>query len=241
MSITGGRTTFPSPLDVSLPPECDGWGELYSIHSLFAEDRRVFEEGRFWFQDAVHCAEPFYPFDMVCMDSIMTGISHVSARLFAVPTSLGLEIRILGGYSYLSPNSITEEATIAARAEMFTARGGYYYEHWDELDTRWREKVQAEIRELEALAVPDLPEVEDDALVTEGRGVGSAHALLLAYDRLLASFDRLGHYHFELVNLGYGAYLALYELCRQQFPDISDQANRDDGVGDRRGGAPAGR
>jgi pyruvate,water dikinase len=39
-----------------------------------------------------------------------------------------------------------------------------------------------------------------------------------------ASFDRLGHYHFELVNLGHGAYLALYELCRQEFPDISDQA-----------------
>jgi pyruvate,water dikinase len=166
---------------VVLPPEYAGWEELYPIHSLFAEDRRAFEEGRFWFQDAVHCAEPYYPFDMVCIDSIMTGISQVSARLFAVPTSLGLESRILGGYSYLSP---TDEATIAARAEMFMARGGYYYERWDELDARWREKVQAEIRELEALTVPDLPEVEDGALVTEGSGVGSAHALLLAYDRL---------------------------------------------------------
>src|SRR5262249_21783082 len=28
---------------------------------------------------------------------------------------------------------------------------------------------------------------------------------------------------FELMNLGYGAYLALYELCREAFPDISDQ------------------
>ena len=33
----------------------------------------------------------------------------------------------------------------------------------------------------------------------------------------------VGHYHFELVNLGYGAYLALYELCRRAFPDIADQ------------------
>ncbi len=33
-----------------------------------------------------------------------------------------------------------------------------------------------------------------------------------------------GCYHFELVNLGYGAYLGLYELYRQEFPDISDQA-----------------
>jgi len=226
MSITRGqalRTGFPSPLDVTLPPECEGWEEMYPIHSVFAEDRRVFEESRFWFQDAVHYAEPYFPFDMVCNDSIANGFSQASARLFAVPTSLGLEYRILGGYIYLSPNSITDEVTIAQRVELFASRGGYYYEHWAQLDLHWREKVRAEIGELEALVVPDLPEVEPESLVSEGRGVGAAHALLLAYDRLLEGFDRLGHYHFELVNLGYGAYLAFYELCRQEFPDISDQ------------------
>ena len=115
------------------------------------------------------------------------------------------------------------QAALAQRAELFAARGGYYYEHWDELDRLWREKVRAEIRELAALGVPNLPDVEDAALVTEGRGVGSAHALLRAYDRLLESFDLMGHYHFELLNLGYGAYLALYDRCRHVFPDISDQ------------------
>jgi pyruvate,water dikinase len=136
----------------------------------------------------------------------------------------------LGGYVYLSPNSIADEAVIAARAELFGAPGGYYYEqprsplsdaefdrarrgasarhpavaHWEELDRRWREKVRAEIRELEALEVPELPEVEDETLVRKG-SVGSSHRLLEAYDRLLASFDRFCQYHFELMNLGYGA------------------------------------
>jgi pyruvate,water dikinase len=215
---------FPSPLEVTVPAECEGWEELYPVHSLFAEDRRAFEESRFWFQDTVHYAEPYYPFDVVDLDCIGAGFSQASARLFAVPTSLGLEARILGGYIYMSPNSITEEATIARREELFAVRGGYYYEHWDELDAQWREKVEEEIRELEALAIPDLPEFEDEALVTESYGIGSAHALLVAYDRLLQGFDRIGHFHFELVNLGYGAYQALYELCRQEFPDISDQA-----------------
>jgi pyruvate,water dikinase len=41
---------------------------------------------------------------------------------------------------------------------------------------------------------------------------------------VLEGFDRMGHYHFELVNLGYGAYLALYDLCRTSFPDMSDHA-----------------
>jgi pyruvate, water dikinase len=230
MSITEGRTGvepgvgFPSPLEVVVPCECDGWEELYPPHNLFAEERGEFEESRFWFQDAVHYPEPHFPFDVVSLDSTVTGLSQASARLFAVPTSLGLEQRVLGGYTYLSPNSITDAATIARRTELFTARGGHYYGSWEELDRRWRGKVEAEIAELAALTVPTLSDVEDEALVTQARGVGSAHALLVAYDRMIEGFDRVGQYHFELVNLGYGAYLALYELCRQEFPDISDQA-----------------
>ena len=102
-------------------------------------------------------------------------------------------------------------------------RGGYYYEHWDELYAGWLKRVEAAIRELETLAVPELPEFEDELVVTEGRGLGSSHALLVAYDRLLEGLDRIWQYHFELLNLGYGAYLVFYELCRQAFPGLSDQ------------------
>jgi pyruvate,water dikinase len=213
---------FARPLEVAVPPECEGWEELYPPHALFAEDRRAFEESRFWFQDSVHYPEPHYPFDALLFDCIAVNFSQTSARRFAVPTSLGLEQRILGGYVYLSPNSITDEVEIAARAELFTARGGYYYEHWDELDQQWRENVRAEIRALEALEVPHLPDLEDEALVRAGGGVASSHRLLIAYDRLLESFDRISQYHFELMNLGYGAYLALYEVSREAFPDISE-------------------
>ena len=213
---------FQSPLEVTLAPECEGWEELYPPHALFAEDRRAFEQSRFWFQDALRYAEPYYPFDAILLDYIAVNFNQTSARRFAVPTSLGIEQRILGGYVYLSPNSITDEATISARAELFAVRGGYYYEHWDELDRRWRENVAREIRELEALEVPELPAVEDEAQVTAGGGVASSHRLLGAYDRLLEGFDRVCNYHFELMNLGYGAYLALYELCSEAFPDISE-------------------
>jgi phosphohistidine swiveling domain-containing protein len=214
---------FPSPFDIPIPPGCEGWEELYAPHSRFSERRRAFEEGRFWFQDAVHYAEPYYPFDAVLPEFLLVGFSQASARLFVVPPSLGLECRILNGYVYLSGNSVTNQAMIARRAKLFERRGGYYYDHWKELDAQWRDKVETEIHELEALEVPKLPEVEDESLVREGRGYGSAHRLLVAYDRLLEGLDRICHYHFELVNLGYGAYLVFYEVCRQAFPDISDQ------------------
>jgi phosphohistidine swiveling domain-containing protein len=220
----GLRAGFPSALEVCVGPECAGWEEFYPQHMLFAEDRRAFEEGRFWFQDAVHYAEPYYPFDALLLDCIAVNFSQTSARRFAVPTSLGIEHRILCGYVYLSPNSVTDKATIAAREELFAMRGGYYYEHWEEFDRQWRDRVQRELRELEALEVPPLPEVEDEALVTAGGCIASSHRLIVAYDRLLESFDRVCNNHFELMNLGYGAYLALYELCRDAFPDITEIA-----------------
>ena len=66
-------------------------------------------------------------------------------------------------------------------------------------------------------------ELEDESIVTEGRGLGSSYALLQAYDRLLEGIDRIFQYHFEFLGLGYGAYLVFYERCRQAFPDIPDQ------------------
>jgi pyruvate, water dikinase len=214
---------FPMPLEVKVPLDCEGWEELYPAYVLFSEHRRALDEKRFWFQDAVHYAEPYYPFDAVTLEYGVVGLDQASARLFVVPPSLGIEWRMLNGYVYFSANSITDEAAMARRADLFTPRAGFYYEHWDDLDARWQEKVEQEIRELEALLVPVLPEVEDESLVYEGRGWGTAHSLIAAYDRLLESLDRIGHYHFELVNLGYGAYLMFYEACRQAFPDITDQ------------------
>jgi pyruvate,water dikinase len=83
--------------------------------------------------------------------------------------------------------------------------------------------VQETIDELSSIDVPELADIEDEAIVTEGRGIGSTHALLVAYNRLLESIDRIWQYHFEFLNLGYAAYLVFYELCKQSFPDIADQ------------------
>ena len=215
---------FSSPFEVPIPPPCEGWQEMYAYHVVFSEDRRDFDEGRFWIQDGLHCAEPLYPLDAAWLDCGVVALNQASARLFAIPPSLGIEYRVLNGYFYFNATTVTDEATLAGRAELFAKRGGYYYEHWEQLYAQWREKVEAAIRELEAIAVPDLPEFEDETIVTEGRGLGSSHALLVAYDRMFEGFDRIWQYHFELLNLGYGAYLAFYALCRQAFPEIPDQS-----------------
>ncbi len=217
------RKGFPSPFDVAIPPGCEGWEEMYAHHAVFNEERRSFDEGRFWFQDAVHSPEPFCPFDSVWFEYAVVALNQASARLFALPPSLGVEYRILNGYVYLSASSVTDDEVLARRAELFARRGGHYYEHWDALYEAWVEKVERTNHELLELVVPELPELEDEAVVTEAGGVGSSHKLLVAYDNVLEALDRIFQYHFELLNLGYAAYLVFYELCRQAFPDISDQ------------------
>jgi pyruvate,water dikinase len=221
---TGARRTgFPSPFEVEIPPECAGWEEMYADHVVFGEDRRAFEESRFWFQDGLHAAEPVYPFDSFLFEYAVVALNQASSRLFVNPGSLGIECRILSGYIYASSNSVTDEAIVARRTELFARRSGYYHEHWNELYERWLEKVEGATRELVDLEIPALAEVEDESVVTEGRGLGSSHALLHAYDRLLEGVDRIFQYHFEFLGLGYGAYLAFYELCRKAFPDVTDQ------------------
>ena len=217
------RAGFPSPFEVAIPPVCDGWEEMYAHHVLFGEERRTFEETRFWFQDGLHAAEPLYPFDSFLFEYAVVALDQANSRLFAVPQSLGVECRILNGYVYASTNLVTDDAALAERAELFSRRSGHYYKHWDELYERWLDKVEAATSELIALEVPEMGEFEDESIVTEGRGLGSSYALLQAYDRLIEGVDRVFQYHFEFLSLGYGAYFVFYEQCRQAFPDITDQ------------------
>jgi pyruvate, water dikinase len=214
---------FLSPFEVPTPDGCEGWESMYPYYARFSEERRESEEARGWFRDGMHFPEPMFPFDFVTADSPYMCLGQANSRIFAVPPALGIDHRVLYGWVYMSANAVTDPAEIGRRAELFGARAGFYFQNWDELYGRWRAKVEETIGELEALEVPDLPDIEDEAVVTEGRGIGATHTLLVAYNRLLESVDRIWQYHFEFLNLGYAAYLVFYELCKQSFPDIPDQ------------------
>ena len=134
---------------------------MYPYHVLFSEDRGAAEGERFWFQDALHGPEPVHPFDFVWWNYAVPALNQASSRLFVVPPSLGSENRVLNGYVYVSANSVTDEETLARRAELFSRRGGYYFQHWDEIHEHWVKKVEQTTRELELLEVPELPEYED--------------------------------------------------------------------------------
>jgi pyruvate,water dikinase len=215
---------FTSPFEVPEPEGCEGWESMYPYYALFDDRNREGEESRGWFRDGMHFPEPMYPFDFVTADSPYLALGQANSRIFLVPPALGIDHRVLNGWVYMSSNGVADEAEIGRRAGEFQKRAGFYFQNWDELYGKWQTKVEAEIQGIESLEVPALPEWEDEAVVTEARGIGSSHTLLVAYNRLLESVDRIWQYHFEFLNLGYAAYLVFYELLKKEFPDIKDQA-----------------
>jgi pyruvate,water dikinase len=121
---------------------------MYAYHMLFAEERRESDELRFRLQDGVHGAEPLYPFESLWIECAIVALNQANARMFVVPPSLGIELRILNRNYYFSANSVTDPAELGRRTELFAQRGVHYYQHCDDIYERWCEKIEAATREL---------------------------------------------------------------------------------------------
>jgi len=131
---------------------------------------------------------------------------------------------VLNGYAYLSPVGVADPAEIEARVPHFLERAGFYFQNWATLYEQWMGKIRGLIGEMEALSFEPLPDKEDLAVVTEGRGMGSGFELQRSYHRLVDLALQLWQYHFEFLNLGYAAYLDFFGFCKQAFPSIPDLA-----------------
>jgi pyruvate, water dikinase len=223
MSAIAGDRTFPSPFAIETPAGAEGWEDLYPYYYVFSDARRDFEEGKFWFFDGMHNPEPVYPFDAIMTENWAVAVNQLTTRVWQIPPSLGIDHRVVNGYLYISPNAITDPDVIAARAEVFGKRAGHYFENWDSIYAAWIDKATDCIERLKQIEFAPLPELEDERVVTEHHGVYAAQRLQRRYADLIASLHEMGSYHFEMLNLGYGAYLTFREFCQNAFPGIADR------------------
>jgi pyruvate,water dikinase len=215
--------SFPSPFAITAPEGAEGWERLYPYYALFSEDRRAFEESKLWFHDAMHYPEPVYPFDLLMPEDTWVILNQNTTKVFRVPSSLGLDHRVVNGYIYVSPTVITDDAEIQRRAKDFQERAGHYFAHWDELYDNWVRKAEDCRARLKAITFDPLPAVEPLEVVTEGRERTSGYRLMEAYETLLANVHEEAYLHFEMLGLGYGAFLTFRDFCATAFPGIRDQ------------------
>ncbi len=219
MSDPQANKTFPLPSEIADAAGAEGWQDMYPYFTRFQPE----DDGRFWFYNSMHFPEPMPPFDAVTAEVPYTAIGANTARVFAFPTTLGIDHRIVNGRVYISANPVTDPAEIERRAEVFGERAGYYYENWDRLYDGWKERIADLIDEIESITVPQLPEFEDLHMVTEGRGIAQNHYVRENFHRCLNLYSKMWHHHTEFLMLGYGAYVVFFEFCKKAFPEISDQ------------------
>jgi pyruvate,water dikinase len=212
-------TGFPLPSSLKVSPGTERAQAAHPYHIQFT----AADDGRFWFYNSMHFPEPMSHFDMVTAEAAYCALGSANTRVHCLPTTLGIDHRIINGRVYIGGNAVTDPVEIARRTEEFQKRAFYYYANWERLYDQWRVKMAQLIRDAQALPGPELPEFEPLANVHAGKGVASNHYLLDTYQKTLEGYFRMWHHHFEFLLLGYGAYLTFFGFCKKAFPEITDQ------------------
>ncbi len=210
---------FPLPSSLKIVPGTEKAQAAYPYYTQFTAT----DDQRFWFYNSMHFPEPMTAFDMVTAEAAYCALGASSTRVHCIPTTLGIDHRIINGRVYIGGNAVTDPAEIERRTNEFMQRAFYYYENWERLYAQWREKMMTLISDSRAMPPLTLPEFEPLEQVHAGRGVASNHFLLDAYQKTLEGYFRMWHHHFEFLLLGYGAYMTFFAFCKKAFPEISDQ------------------
>jgi pyruvate,water dikinase len=219
---------FPVPHDVKAKtiPGTEGWERMYPYQYQFVTDdpvRNQYEKETFWFYDGLHYPEPLYPFDTIWDEAWFLALSQYNNRIFMVPPVRGVDHRMINGYVYVSPVPVKNPEEIGSRVPHFMERAGHYYKNWDALEAKWKVKMEATIRELEALEIPRLADMEDISVVMDALGESKGYHLLKNYDDLINLGIKCWQYHFEFLNLGYAAYVFFLDFVQKLFPSIPAQ------------------
>jgi pyruvate,water dikinase len=224
MIMTNEVNRFPFFHEAEVPAGGEGWESMYPYYLVPGAETREHEDKQFWFADTMHWSHGCHPFDSIGAEAVYLGVGTFSTRIFALPVSLGLDVRVVNGYVYISPLAVTDPARIAERAEVFQKRAGYYYNNWDELYGKWKTKMEGAIDSLRTISFPALTEYDPDEVVLEARGRSNAMSVIENYHRMTDEFFAIWQYHFEFLNLGYGGYITFFQFCKQAFPLISEQS-----------------
>lgn len=217
---------FPDPHEFKVPPELEGWEEMYPSHYLFSKDREEWEKRQFWYQDKIHAPEPMPPLDLVFQEAWQIALSQYTTRVFCIPPAQGIAQRMVGGYMYICAIEPPPPEVIGEKAELFQKRVFYVFEHYDELWDKWLIKFKALGKEMLALNVPsELPKfAPDDQVFPAPRGYYVSYDLMEAFDKIVNMMFKGWQYHFEMLNLTYLAYLMFADVARKLFPGISESA-----------------
>ena len=213
------KSPFPLPTEIEDAPGAENWAEMYPYYTHVQPE----DDERFWFYNSMHFSEPMSAFDMITAESAYHAMGAFVNRVFAFPTGKGVDYRCINGRIYITANTATDPEEIQHRLGIFQERAGHYYENWNEIYGQWEKRMGRLIKDMNAIKIPELPEFEDEAVVKEAKGIAQNHYLRETYNDVLEKYSIMWNHHFEMLMLGYGAYVVFFQFCKQAFPEITDQ------------------
>src|ERR1700690_3665406 len=149
MDVSGGAAGFPLPSQIADAPGADGWRSMYPYFTRFQPE----DDKRFWFYNSMHFPEPMPAFDAITAEVPYTALGAYRTRVFAFPTALGIEHRIVNGRIYITAPSVTDPDEVQRRLKIFQERAPYYYENWAKLYGEWEQRLRALIAEIDGIKV----------------------------------------------------------------------------------------
>ena len=220
---------FPSPHEYvkEVPPELEGWEEMYPPHFLFGKEREEWEKRQFWFLDKIHAPEPMPPLDQIFQQAWQISLAGHTTRVFCIPPAQGIAHRMIGCYQYICAIEPPPAEVIKEKAELFGVRAHYPVEHYDELWDEWLGRMQALGKELKEIKVPqELPKYmpAEEICPNPYRGYSPGYELIEAFDRANDCMFKGWQYHFNYLNITYLYYLMFGDVVRKLFPGISESA-----------------
>src|SRR4249919_1777583 len=165
---------FPLPSSLTVMPGTEAAQAAYPYYMQFTAS----DDARFWFYNSMHFPEPMSAFDVTTAEAAYCALGAANTRVHSLPTTLGIDQRIINGRVYIGGNAVTDPVEIARRTEQFQQRAFYYYANWERLYAQWKDKMRALIKDAQALPALALPEFEPLENVHAGKGVASNHWLL---------------------------------------------------------------
>jgi len=93
MDSGGTIRSFTLPSAIENVPGAENWRSMYPYFTRFQPG----DDQRFWFYNSMHFPEPMPAFDAITAEIPYTAIGANTTRLFVLPTTLGIEHRIVNG------------------------------------------------------------------------------------------------------------------------------------------------
>ena len=94
---------FPLPSSVKVIPGTERAQAAYPYPVQFAKS----DDSKFWFYNSMHFPEPMSAFDMVTAEAAYCALGASNTRVHCLPTTLGIDYRIMNGRVYIGGNAVT--------------------------------------------------------------------------------------------------------------------------------------